>query len=106
MEALKKCFRAPGTRAAALGYYRATLGPLFRPPAAGAGAPPAPTSPIEVPAMMLQGRDDGCIGIDLLEGMDAYFPRGLRTEIIDGAGHFVHQEKPREVNRLILEFLK
>ena len=32
MEALKRCFRAPGTLGAALGYYRATLGPVFRPP--------------------------------------------------------------------------
>ena len=35
MEALKRCFRAPATTSATLGYYRATLGPLFRPPSAG-----------------------------------------------------------------------
>jgi pimeloyl-ACP methyl ester carboxylesterase len=107
MEALKRCFRAPGTTAAALGYYRATLGPLFRPPsqADAANAPAAP-GPIEVPAMMLQGRIDGCIGAELIEGMAAYFPRGLKIEIIDGAGHFVHQEKPAQVNKLIADFLK
>lgn len=104
MEALKRCFRAPGTLSAALGYYRATLGTLFR-----GSTPPGnamTATPIEVPAMMLHGRNDGCIGAELLEGMASYFPRGLRTEIIDGAGHFVHQEKPAAVNRLILEFLK
>jgi pimeloyl-ACP methyl ester carboxylesterase len=26
--------------------------------------------------------------------------------ILEGAGHFVHQERPEEVNRLILEFLR
>jgi pimeloyl-ACP methyl ester carboxylesterase len=104
MEALKRCFRAPGTTAAALGYYRATLGPLFRP--ADAGNAPAATKPIEVPAMMLQGRLDGCIGAELTEGMAAWFPRGLKIEIIDGAGHFVHQEKPDQVNALIRAFLK
>lgn len=107
IEALKRCFRAPGTLSAALGYYRATLGPLFRPPSpdAAGGAPAAPR-PIEVPAMMIQGRTDGCIGAELTEGMAAFFPRGLKLEIIDGAGHFVHQEKPEVANRLILDFLK
>jgi pimeloyl-ACP methyl ester carboxylesterase len=104
MEALKRCFRTPGTLSAALGYYRATLGPLFRGTAPAAeGVNP---TPIEVPAMMIHGRNDGCIGADLLEDMAAYFTHGLRTEIIDGAGHFVHQEKPAIVNRLILDFLK
>jgi pimeloyl-ACP methyl ester carboxylesterase len=107
MEALKRCFRGPGTTAAALGYYRATLGPLFRPPSqADAGNAPAAPRPIEVRAMMLHGRIDGCIGAELLEGMAAYFPRGLKIEIVDGAGHFVHQEKPAQVNQLIADFLK
>lgn len=104
MEALKRCFRAPGTLSAALGYYRATLGALFRGTAPGENA--GTSAPIEVPSMMIHGRNDGCIGVELLEGMASYFPRGLRTEIIDGAGHFVHQEKPATVNRLILEFLE
>jgi pimeloyl-ACP methyl ester carboxylesterase len=65
-----------------------------------------PPPPVAVPAMMIHGRDDGCIGAELLEGMEKFFPKGLRTEIIAGAGHFVHQEKPDAVNRLILDFLK
>jgi pimeloyl-ACP methyl ester carboxylesterase len=105
MEALKRCFRAPGTTSAALGYYRTTLGPMFRPPAPD-DAPPAAPTPIEVPGLMLHGRNDGCIGAELIEGMAAFFPRGLKVEIIDGAGHFVHQEKPTEVNQLIRDFLK
>jgi pimeloyl-ACP methyl ester carboxylesterase len=55
---------------------------------------------------MLHGRIDGCIGAELLEGMAGYFPRGLKIEIVDGAGHFVHQEKPAQVNQLIADFLK
>lgn len=106
MEALKRCFRAPGTLSAALGYYRATLGPLFRPPALGeTTAPPIPSTPIEVPAMIVYGRNDGCIGAELLEGMGNLFPRGLKTELVAGAGHFVHQENPAAVNRMIIDFL-
>jgi pimeloyl-ACP methyl ester carboxylesterase len=106
IEPLKKCFRAPGALSAALGYYRATLGAMMKIPAEAIAAASAPPPPINVPTMMLHGRDDGCIGAELLEGMEAFFPKGLRKEVIAGAGHFVHQEKPAEVNKLILDFLK
>ena len=46
------------------------------------------------------------IGAELTEGMDAFFPRGLRLEILPGTGHFVHQEAPDVVNRLLLDFLR
>jgi len=107
MEALKRCFRAAGTLEAALGYYRATLGPaLARPSPNAQPAPAQMPAPINVPAMVIHGRDDGCIGAELLDGMEAFFPKGLRKEIVPGAGHFVHQERPEVVNRLVLEFLK
>ena len=106
IEPLKRCFRTPGALSAALGYYRATLGAMLKIPAAAIASVAAPPPPINVPALMLHGREDGCIGAELLDGMEAFFPKGLRKEIIAGAGHFVHQEKPAEVNKLSLEFLK
>jgi len=30
----------------------------------------------------------------------------LQVEIVEGAGHFLHQEAPDVVNRLILDFLR
>jgi len=54
---------------------------------------------------MIHGADDGCIGAELVPPMREYFPAGLRIEIVPGAGHFVHQEKPEVVNRMLLEFL-
>jgi len=106
MEALKRCFRAKGTLEAALGYYRATLGPFLKMPANPGQLAAAMSQPINVLSMIIQGRDDGCIGAELLEGMAALFPRGLRTEVVPGAGHFVHQERPELCNKLILDFLK
>ncbi len=106
MEALKRCFRAKGTLKSALGYYRATLGPVFNMPVDPKMLASAMNTPINVPAMMLHGRDDGCIGAEVLDGMEKLFPKGLKIELIPNAGHFVHQERPDRVNDLVLKFLK
>ncbi|MGO9451679.1 MAG: alpha/beta fold hydrolase [Candidatus Binataceae bacterium] len=106
LEPVKQCFRTPAALSAALGYYRTTIGAMMKVPAELIPAAAAPPPPVNVPSMIIYGRDDGCIGADLLEGMETFFPKGLRKEIVDGAGHFVHQEKPDLVNRLILDFLK
>ncbi len=43
--------------------------------------------------------------MELLEGMDEAFCGGLVKAIIEDAGHFVHREKPDEVNARVLRFL-
>jgi pimeloyl-ACP methyl ester carboxylesterase len=106
MEALKATFRAPGVLQAALGYYRATLNPANQDPALGELQALIGISPVTVPTLYLHGARDGCIGVDLAEGMEALFPNGLRKVVIPDAGHFVHAEKPDEVNRILLEFLR
>jgi pimeloyl-ACP methyl ester carboxylesterase len=105
-EATKATFRRPGTLEAALGYYRATMGPAFADPGALEANAQGMTAPLPMPGLMLHGANDGCIGADMLEGMAQYFPAGLRIEIVPGAGHFVHQEQPDVVNRLVLDFLR
>ena len=64
------------------------------------------SAPINVPALMIHGRDDGCIGTELLEGMEKLFPMGLKIEVVADPGHFVHQENPELVNEAVLKFLK
>ena len=59
-----------------------------------------------MPTLYIHGREDGCIGVELADGMEAFFDTGLRKVIVEGAGPFVHQETPDEVNRVILEFLE
>ena len=39
-------------------------------------------------------------------GMEKLFTKGLKIELVPGAGHFVHQERPDYVNELMLKFLK
>ena len=106
MDALRATFREPGVCEAALGYYRCTFDPMKQDPALMAEQGAQHLTPIQVPTLYIHGRIDGCLGVDLVSGMEPMFPAGLRVEIIDGAGHFVHQEKPEAVNRVILEFLK
>jgi pimeloyl-ACP methyl ester carboxylesterase len=105
MSELKESFRHPGTVEAALGYYRASIGPALKAPAPDPGSPPAVTVLIEAPTLYLHGRNDGCIGFELLEGMADYFTKGLEVKTLEHAGHFAHQEKPEEVNQLMLDFL-
>jgi pimeloyl-ACP methyl ester carboxylesterase len=45
------------------------------------------------------------MGVELCEGMEASFPKGLEKCILEGAGHFVHCERPDEVNARVLKFL-
>jgi len=34
------------------------------------------------------------------------FPQGLEVVRVEEAGHFLHQEKPDEVNAILLEWLR
>lgn len=103
MESLKRTFRQPGVARAALGYYRDFF--RFWSPSNWRTQKLLGT-PIAVPTLALTGEKDGCVSTRLFERMKAEsFPRGLRIERVVDAGHFLHQERPAEVNRLLLEWL-
>lgn len=106
MELLKQTFRAPGVLQAALGYYRCALDPGQQAPELSEVQQRLGTAPIEVPSLVLYGARDGCVGVELLEGMEVLFPNGLRKVVIEGAGHFVHQERPDDVNAAVVGFLR
>jgi pimeloyl-ACP methyl ester carboxylesterase len=102
---VKDSLRDPANLTAALGYYRAMFGegrkdPALEPIDALGAAPPSQ------PVLYLHGRDDGCLGVDLVAGAEAFLPAaGSRIEVVDGAGHFLHVEQPAAVNRLVVDFL-
>lgn len=58
-----------------------------------------------MPTLYIHGAHDGCIGIETTEGMEKTFTEKIEKKILDG-GHFVHQEKPEEVNHFIEKFLQ
>ena len=94
----KRGLREPANLQAALGYYRDTLSPEAL--AALHGAPiPFPAQPL----LYVHGRDDGAIGVEVAESAAATMPDHVRVEVVDGAGHFLHLERPTQVHRLILE---
>ena len=103
LDSLKLTLGAPGVLTAALNYYRHTFNP---PPNAPDLAAVTAPQQIQVPTLYIHGRNDGCIGVELADGMEAYFDKGLKRVVVEDAGHFVHQERPDEVNHLILEFLE
>ncbi|MCK6618919.1 MAG: alpha/beta hydrolase [Calditrichia bacterium] len=105
MDSVKATFRKPGVLTAALNYYRHTFGD-FQPDSALAIINSRRWSePVPAPTLYLHGAKDGGFGVELTEGMEEVFANGLEKRIIADAGHFVHQEKYEEVNRLILAFL-
>ena len=108
LESIRETFRKPGVVEAALGYYRASYNPSLQDPSLKQDQDRISTGPITVPTLALHGTRDRPRRIDAFkcEAMDRFFTGGLEKVIIPGTGHFMHQEKPREVNPRIVEFLR
>ena len=106
IERVKATFRQPGVVTAALSYYRHTFHPANRDPALQALQERASTAPTPVPTLALHGTRDRPGRLEAFEGMDDLFLKGLEKVVLPGAGHFVHVERPREVNRRIVEFFQ
>jgi pimeloyl-ACP methyl ester carboxylesterase len=49
---------------------------------------------ISVPTLMIQGGADYCDQPASSDGLDRYFSRGYRRDVIEGIGHFPHREAP------------
>ncbi len=105
LAAVKATLAEPGVKTAALAYYRAMFD--VRSPAAR-DTNRLLESPIRVPTLAITGALDGCMDTRLHDlAIDAEdFPAGIRVERIAGAGHFVHQEKPEELNPILLDWLQ
>jgi epoxide hydrolase 4 len=88
----------PGALTAALNYYRA----LFRRNPLKARAL---LRRIEAPVMVIWGERDRYLSKELAEPAPAWVPN-LRVERLPDASHFVAEDRPDEVNSLLIGFLK
>lgn len=101
---VKAALGDPANLTAALGYYRATLGDGAKDPALDGAQ--AATQVVPSQSMLyLHGRDDGCIGVEVADVAAAMAPANVTFQIVDGAGHFLHVERPNLVNAFIMDFL-
>jgi pimeloyl-ACP methyl ester carboxylesterase len=92
----KEALRRPGALTAAINYYRAAMrwpGDLY-------GEPQL----VSAPTLLIWGEKDRYLGVDLTEGLEAWIP-DLRVERIADASHWVQNDVPVVVNRLLIDFL-
>lgn len=79
-----------------INWYRA----LFRHPRRLASPPPL----VEAPTLLIWGENDRALGKELTFGTDEYV-QDLRIEYLPGVSHWVQQEAPAQVNRLLSEHI-
>jgi pimeloyl-ACP methyl ester carboxylesterase len=65
---------------------------------------------IDQPALFIAGTNDaviaGSLGARALEEMDKVVPHLRRKLLIEGAGHWIQQERPAEVNAALIDFAR
>jgi pimeloyl-ACP methyl ester carboxylesterase len=92
----KRALAQPGALTAAINYYRAAFRHLRD---AGRDA-----RPIAAPTLLIWGEQDRYLRSRLTEGLAPWVP-DLRIERLAEASHWVQNDAPAEVNRLLVEFL-
>ena len=99
---IKRMLAEPGALAATLGYYRAMFDQRNMDPRLDS-LRKSMGGPIKVPTLALCGGDD--MRAELMTDQAKHFSGEYRYEVVAGAGHFLHREKPAEVTRLVLDWL-
>ena len=90
--------KRPGALTATLNYYRA----LLRTP----GETRALLKRVEAPVLVIWGERDRFLNRGLAEPPRLWVPNLLRVERLPDASHWVAEDRPREVNALLLDFLR
>jgi pimeloyl-ACP methyl ester carboxylesterase len=95
----KQSLSEPGAVEQMLGYYRRLVNAPVESPDFVARA----FEPVDVPVRTIFGADDPAIV--LTENEEHLFTAGYRRDVVEGAGHFVHRDRPEEFNALLLDWL-
>lgn len=97
IEAYIEALSQPGALTAALNYYRANL-------TIANMRKIALSTPINAETLVIWGELDPALGIQLLEGLERVASR-LRVHRIRDSSHWVQNEAPEEVNKILTDFL-
>ena len=100
---IRKMLGEPGAMAATLNYYRALVNRRLQDPVL-ADLRTKLDRPIQVPTLVACGTRD--MRREMLEAGRKYFTAAYEWTTVEGAGHFLHREKPDAVNALILDWLR
>ena len=100
---VKQTLAQPGAVAATINYYRAALNPVLQDPALGELRARL-DGPIAVPTLALCGADD--VRAAPMADQAAHFTGPYRFDVVPGCGHFLHRERPDDINQRILAWLK
>jgi len=95
----RRALSIPGAATAALNYYRAA----FRDALTGRTLDPSRI--IQAPTLLIWAEDDFALGRELTDDMEGLFAREFRIEYVRNTSHWVMEERPEVVNRLLLDFL-
>jgi pimeloyl-ACP methyl ester carboxylesterase len=59
---------------------------------------------VEAPSLMVMAELDAVLPPSAADGMETFVPH-LERALVEGSGHWTQQEKPEEVNRIIMDWL-
>jgi pimeloyl-ACP methyl ester carboxylesterase len=93
-------FSRPGALTAGLNWYRANV-----PPASYLGEQRMTLPTITCPSMLLWGMDDAYLTFELGRRAGEFADAPFALHTLPSTGHWIQQERPDEVNRLLLTFL-
>jgi pimeloyl-ACP methyl ester carboxylesterase len=95
-EALEK----PGALTSAINYYRAAFRNF-----SGIRELERARKRISSPTLLIWGENDVALGKELTYGMEPLFAGPFRVQYVPNCSHWVNEEQPDLVNRLLLDFL-
>ncbi|GAB3206469.1 alpha/beta fold hydrolase [Marinactinospora thermotolerans] len=99
----REAFGIPGVAHCSLEYHRWLFRSQFRPD--GYRFMRRMARPIGVPTLQIHGRGDPLLPAATARGSGRYVDAPYRWRLVEGAGHFPHQERPQVVNEVLLGWL-
>jgi pimeloyl-ACP methyl ester carboxylesterase len=94
-------WKEPGALTGAINYYRAIANSQYWKEL----GKPRNYPLIKAPTLQIWGEDDPFLGKQLTEGTGEFIDAPYSLKFIPNCGHWVEQEAPDEVNKLILDFV-